>query len=63
MPEASAAPPQSFSRKVCISDFFDDDDDRPMQCNQNKYNKKYSQNDVVIAKNQQEFGHRKRIKP
>jgi hypothetical protein len=63
MPEASAAPPQSFSRKVCIADFFDDDDDTPMQCNQNKYNKKYSQNDVVIAKNQQEFGHRKRIKP
>lgn len=63
MPEASAAPPQSFSRKVCIADFFDDDDDTPMQCNQNKYNKKHSQNDVVIAKNQQEFGHRKRIKP
>ena len=62
MPEASAAPPQSFSRKVCISDFFDDGDDMPMQCNKNKYNN-YSQNDIVITKNQQEFGHRKRIKP
>ena len=60
MPEASAAPPQSFSRKVCIADFFDDDDDMLMQCNQNR---NYSQNDVVIAKNQQHFGHRKRIKP
>ena len=59
MPEASAAPPQSFSRKVCIADFFDDDD-MPVQCKQNK---NYSQNDVVIAKNQQHFGHRKRIKP
>ncbi len=51
MPEASAAPPQSFSRKVCIADFFDDDDDMPMQCNKNKYNN-YSQNDIVITKNQ-----------
>jgi hypothetical protein len=48
MPEASAAPPQSFSRKVCIADFFDDDDDMPMQCNQNR---NYSQNDIVTATN------------
>ena len=56
--------PQTFSRRACLADFFAKDDDIPTQCNQNKYNKHHSQNDnVVIAKNQQEFGHRKRIKP
>jgi hypothetical protein len=32
--------------------------------NQNKYCKNHLQNDnIVIAKNQKEYGHRKRIKP
>jgi hypothetical protein len=62
MSEAPA--PQTFSRRACLADFFAEDDDIPAQCNQNKYNKHHSQNDnVVITKNQQEFGHRKRIKP
>lgn len=61
MPET----PHTFSRKVCMADLFDeDDDDVDMPRTQNKYNRNYSQNDnVVIAKNQQHFGHRKRIKP
>jgi hypothetical protein len=62
MPET----PHTFSRKVCMADLFDEDDDDndDMPRTQNKYNRNYSQNDnVVIAKNQQHFGHRKRIKP
>ena len=55
------AAPQTFSRRACLADFFDEDDDIPTQ---QTYNNHYSHNDnVVIAKNQQEFGHRKRIKP
>ena len=50
-----------------MADLFDEDDDvdnDDMPRTQNKYNRNYSQNDnVVIAKNQQHFGHRKRIKP
>ena len=44
------------SRTACLHDFFDDD-----ITTKNKYNKN-SQTDT-IAKNQQEFGNRKRIKP
>ena len=45
----------TFSRKACLSDFFD----TPIQ---NKHTQ--SQNDSnTIDKNHQEFGHRKRIKP
>ena len=59
MPEQKL--PQTFSRKACLADFFDEDEDIPTQ---NNYNKNYSNNDTIkIAKNQQEFGHRKRIKP
>jgi len=46
-------------RRVCISDFLEEPDDT---CNRHKNNQNYSQHDQ-IAKNQQEFGHRKRIKP
>jgi hypothetical protein len=61
MPEACGN--STFSRKACLADFLDDDDDDTQNMQHNKY-KHYSQNDkVVIAKNQQEFGHRKRIKP
>jgi hypothetical protein len=64
MPEACGAP-QSFSRKACLADFLDDDNDDDMNSHySNKHNKHYShKDDVFIAKNQQEFGHRKRIKP
>jgi len=47
----------SFSRKACLSDFINDD-----KSTQPKNNNYQSQNDT-IAKNQQEFGHKKRIKP
>lgn len=50
---------QSFSRKVCLEDFLDKDD----QKSKNKQNKSYEQIDAYVAKNQQHFGHRKRIKP
>lgn len=49
---------QTFSRRARLEDFFDGND-----CvSKDKYNKNYSNNDN-IAKNQQEFGDRKRIKP
>jgi hypothetical protein len=43
------------NRRASLADFLDE----PDVCHKNNY---YSQNDN-IAKNQQEFGHRKRIKP
>jgi hypothetical protein len=58
MQEPSPSP--SYSRKACLADFLDDTDEKPGR--NNKYNKHYSNNDN-ISKNQQEFGHRKRIKP
>ena len=48
-------------RRACLADFFDEDD-VPSENANNKYDKNYSRNDN-ISKNQQEFGHRKRIKP
>ena len=63
MPEACGAP-QSFSRKACLADFLDDDDDDMDSHCYNKQDRRYSNiDDIFIAKNQQEFGHRKRIKP
>lgn len=54
-----------FSRKATLSDFFDDSEDINNNNNTNKNNNNnYSHNDTnTIAKNQQEFGNRKRIKP
>jgi hypothetical protein len=55
---------KSFTRKARLEDFFGDDNDTldsSIQNNQNKYNS-YNDNEF-IAKNQQEYGHRKRIKP
>ena len=50
-------------RKIYLEDFNDSDsDDNDCKDNKHKYHKNYSQNDN-IAKNQQEFGHKKRIKP
>lgn len=53
MSEESAHP---APRRVCLEDFLEKDD-------KNKKNKSYLQFDLSIAKNQQQFGHRKRIKP
>jgi hypothetical protein len=50
----------TFSRKARLEDFFDNDE-KPSQ--NNKHNKNHSHNDNNVEKNQQEFGHKKRIKP
>ena len=55
---------KSFTRKARLEDFFCDEEDTIDQSIQNKQNKYNSYNDnEFIAKNQQEYGHRKRIKP
>jgi hypothetical protein len=52
---------QSFYRRARLEDFFGEDEDKNTS---NKYDKNYSHShNDNIAKNQQEFGHRKRIKP
>jgi hypothetical protein len=51
----------TFSRRACLEDFLDEGDQH-IQSGKNKHNRNNSQNDT-IAKNQQEFGHKKRIKP
>ena len=48
--------PKPASRRARLEDFFGDDTP------QNNYYQNNSQNDFV-AKNQQDFGHKKRIKP
>ena len=50
----------TFFRKATMEDFFDNGE---MQNQNNKYNKNDSRNDNDIKKNQQVFGHKKRIKP
>lgn len=50
----------TFSRKATLEDFFDDGE--PTNQN-NKHNQNHSHNDNDVQKNQQEFGHKKRIKP
>ncbi len=50
----------TFSRKATLEDFLDDGE-KPNQ--KNKYDKNHSHNDNGIKKNQEEFGHKKRIKP
>lgn len=49
---------ETFSRRARIEDFLHGND----TCDNYKNNNSYSRNDN-IAKNQQEFGHKKRIKP
>jgi len=56
MPKTSGPP--VVSRKLRLEDFLDDDDQQTPQ-----YNKQYSRNDEKVAKNQQEYGQKKRIKP
>ena len=54
----------TFSRKARLEDFFDDGEIINQNQNQNhnkNHNKNHNDND--IKKNQQEFGHKKRIKP
>ena len=50
--------PPAISRKLRLEDILDETE---LQTTQN--NKHYSRNDEKIAKNQQEYGQKKRIKP
>jgi len=50
----------TFSRKARLEDFLNDGETINKN---NKHNKNHSHNDNNIEKNQQEFGHKKRIKP
>jgi len=50
----------TLSRKARLEDFLDNDE---ITSHSNKYNKNHSNNDNNVEKNQQEFGHKKRIKP
>ena len=51
----------TFSRKATLEDFLDDGETINKN---NKHNKNHSyNNDNNVKKNQQEFGHKKRIKP
>jgi hypothetical protein len=51
----------TFSRKATLEDFFDEGE--IINQSNNKHNKNHSHNDNDIKKNQEEFGHKKRIKP
>ena len=60
---SKASTDHTFYRKASLADFFTEDDNKSMQTkNQNRKNNSHNDTDT-IAKNQQEFGHRKRIKP
>lgn len=50
--------PPAVSRKLRLEDILDETE---LETTQN--NKQYSRNDEKIAKNQQEYGQKKRIKP
>jgi hypothetical protein len=53
--------PKTFSRPARLEDFLDDGD---VIISKSNHNKNHSHNDKnYIEKNQQEFGHKKRIKP
>jgi hypothetical protein len=53
-------PTPSYSRKARLEDFLDSDEN---QSNQKKHYSHNNNNNDTISKNQQEFGHKKRIKP
>jgi len=58
----------SFSRKASLADFFDgqdptQDSNSNSNSNSNNKNNKNRSDADTVAKNQQEFGQRKRIKP
>jgi hypothetical protein len=59
MTEEPVAIPKPVYRRARLEDFFDENEDKPIT---HKYNENHSHNDS-ISKNQQEFGHKKRIKP
>lgn len=50
----------TFFRKATLEDFLNDGETITQT---NKHNKNQSYNDNNIEKNQQEFGHKKKIKP
>lgn len=52
-------PKTTIYRKASLADLLGEDDNSIVQ--NNNYN--YSQNDNTLSKHQQEFGHKKRIKP
>lgn len=61
MSEEQAQGPKTFSRPARLEDFLDDGD---VIISKSNHNKNHSHNDKnYIEKNQQEFGHKKRIKP
>jgi hypothetical protein len=55
----------TYSRKARLEDFFNDDEEIPLPSNSEVIKTSYNKNNnkESIDKNQQEFGHRKRIKP
>ena len=55
----------TFSRKARLEDFFNEDEEIPLPLNSDNSKSNYNKNNnkESIDKNQQEFGHRKRIKP
>jgi hypothetical protein len=53
----------TFYRKATLEDFFDEGETITQNNQNNRNNKNHSYNDTDIQKNQQEFGHKKRIKP
>jgi hypothetical protein len=52
----------TFSRKARLEDFLDDGETINKNNKNNNKNHSYN-NDNNVKKNQQEFGHKKRIKP
>jgi hypothetical protein len=57
---------KSFFRPARIEDFFDETDllnDKNNKNNKNNKDNKDNRNNERIKKNQEEFGHKKRIKP
>jgi hypothetical protein len=53
----------TFSRKATIEDFFDEGETVTQNNHNNQHNKNHSRNNNDVKKNQQEFSHKKRIKP
>ena len=59
MQEESQDPKSTYSRKACLADFLDGEE-VPTKNYKNQHT--HNQSDT-ISKNQEEHGHRKRIKP
>ena len=54
---------KSFFRPARMEDFFDETDLPNDKNNKNNKNNKDNRNNEIIKKNQEEQGHKKRIKP